>query len=321
MSNRIPDGYDPVVQMLEDAADGAHAHGAAIGLKQNTETAIRADLDALVGKPAGPDGNPAAVSGVKALWNEAKTNKSSKTAGLRTACSNGRALATIALSILKPRLGNQWNAQWQAAGFSGGSLALPANPRTLLQQLRAYFAKNPSHEAPTLAPLAVTAAACEAAAQAIGDAQEASNQSNMDSGQAKTNYENSLAAGRARLSGLRAELEQLLGDDDPLWYAFGFDKPGDPDTPEVVENLTLTASAAGSRMVFADWDDARRAGSYRVTVTNAGDGAKITEKIVSESEAALQGLPAGATVKVAVSSRNGAGSESKACEPVSITVP
>ena len=31
-SNTIPTAYDPLVQLLEDAADGAHTHGAAIGL-------------------------------------------------------------------------------------------------------------------------------------------------------------------------------------------------------------------------------------------------------------------------------------------------
>jgi hypothetical protein len=54
MSNQIPQPYDPLIQLLEDAADGAHQHGVAIGLKQNTETAIRADLTALTGQPAGP---------------------------------------------------------------------------------------------------------------------------------------------------------------------------------------------------------------------------------------------------------------------------
>ncbi|MBI4327034.1 MAG: hypothetical protein HY674_17485 [Chloroflexi bacterium] len=78
---------------------------------------------------------------------------------------------------------------------------------------------------------------------------------------------------------------------------------------------------ARNPLVFAGGDDARRAQSHRVTVANAADGAKVAEKIVSASEAALQGLPAGATVKVAVSSRNGAGSERKACEPVRIAVP
>jgi hypothetical protein len=299
MSNRIPEAYDPVVQLLEDAADGAHAHGAAIGLKQNTETVIRADLVALVGTPAGPGGNPPAVPDLKALWNNAKAAKTAATVALRTACSNGRALATVAVNILKPRLGNQWNSAWQAAGFPGASLAIPANPLPLLQQLRAYFAQNPAQAAPQLQPIAVTAAACGAAVQAISDASEASNQSNTDAGAAQKNYEAGMDAARARLSGLRAELEQLLADSDPRWLAFGFDMPGHPDTPEVPANLTLTPGAPGSRMVFANWDDARRADSYRVTVSGPG-GAKITETIVTESEATLQNLPAVATVSVAV---------------------
>src|SRR5258708_40189332 len=73
MSNQIPQSYDLLVQLLEDAADGAHQHAAATGLKQNTEAAIRADLEALVGTPAGPGNVPPAVPGFKALWNTAKT--------------------------------------------------------------------------------------------------------------------------------------------------------------------------------------------------------------------------------------------------------
>jgi hypothetical protein len=42
--NSIPTSYDPIVQLLEDAADGAHTHGAAIGLVHNDEAHIRADL-------------------------------------------------------------------------------------------------------------------------------------------------------------------------------------------------------------------------------------------------------------------------------------
>ncbi len=42
--NSVPKPFDPVVQLLEDAADGAHDYGAAIGLLQNTEAAFRAVL-------------------------------------------------------------------------------------------------------------------------------------------------------------------------------------------------------------------------------------------------------------------------------------
>jgi len=51
--NSIPTSYDPIVQLLEDAADGAHTHGAAIGLVHNDEAHIRTDLIALVGNLPG----------------------------------------------------------------------------------------------------------------------------------------------------------------------------------------------------------------------------------------------------------------------------
>ena len=118
---QVPESYDPLVQLLEDAADGANKYGAAIGLKQNMEPSIRTDLTALIGVPAGPGGVPPAVPGLKSLWNAAKANKTAMTAALRTAESNGRALAMTCIGALKPVLGQQWNSAWNAAGFTGGS--------------------------------------------------------------------------------------------------------------------------------------------------------------------------------------------------------
>ena len=45
-------------------------------------------------------------------------------------------------------------------------------------------------------------------------------------------------------------------------------KPSDPSTPETPANLVATAGAAGSKTVIADWDDARRADSYRFRAIN-----------------------------------------------------
>ena len=41
--NSSPTSYDPLIQALEDAADGAHTHGATIGLYHCDEAHIRAD--------------------------------------------------------------------------------------------------------------------------------------------------------------------------------------------------------------------------------------------------------------------------------------
>ena len=319
-SNEIPKSYDPLVQLLEDAADGAHQHEAAVKLKQNTEASIRADLEALVGQPAGPGGTPPAVPGFKSLWNAAKANKTSKTAALRTAASNGRTLAMTCTGTLKPVLGQQWNSTWNAAGFTDGSLAVPDNPMTMLQQLRAYYAANPAREVANVQGIACTAAACEAAAQAIGTAQSASNQSNTDAGQAQSDLQGGLAAGRKRLSGLREELARLIKDDDERWYAFGFDKPGDSSAPEVPENLVATPGAPGSRLLMFDWDDARRADGYRVRVTNAAGGATLAEILTQDSEVVIPNLPAGATVNLIVTARNATG-ESQPTPPITAVAP
>ena len=318
-SNEIPERFDLVVEMLEDAADGAQAHGAAINLKQNDEAALRAILNELVGTPAGPGNVPPAVPGLKDKWNIAKAAKVSGTSGFRSAKSNGRALARACIGVLKPSLGDQWNNAWQAAGFTNHSIAVPGNALALLQQLRSYFAANPAKEVPSLTPFPATAAACEAGVQAISDAASASNQSNMTAGQAKTNLADGIRRGRARLSGLRQELDQLIENDDDLWYAFGFDKPSDPETPEVPENVVVTGGADG--MVFVDWDDARRAESYRVTITEtANPSNQLVSQIVEESEHTFAGLPSGMGITVAVTARNTKGGESGPSAAASGTV-
>jgi hypothetical protein len=301
-------------------------HGAAIGIAQHTEPKIRADLEPVVGKPAGPGGTPPAVPGLKALVNAALANKVQKTAVRNSARSNGRALAGNVVTVLKPRLGKEWSANWNAVGFTTGNLTIPDNPLTILQQAAAYFVQHPAHEVPDLIPgivppIAVTAASCNAAAQAITNAATQSNQSNADVAAARQNLDAGLTALRKRLSGLLNELGDLLDDDDPRWYAFGFERPSDPETGNVPENVIVAPGAAGSGRIFVDWDDARRAEKYRATVTNtANPSVVLATKIVEESEATFDGLPAAASIRVIVTSLNDAG-ESQPSESASGIVP
>jgi hypothetical protein len=325
-SNKITRTYNPLVQLGEDAADGAATHGAAIGMAQHTEPKIRAVLETVVGKPAGPGGTPPAVPGLKGLLNAALANKVQKTALRNSARSNGRALAGNVVTVLKPRLGKEWSADWKAVGFTTGNLSIPDNPLTILQQSAAYFVQHPTHEVLDLIPgivppIAVTAASCNAAAQAITNATSQSNQSNTDVAAARQNLDAGLSALRKRLSGLLNELGDLLDDNDPRWYAFGFERPSDPETGNVPENVVVAPGAAGSGRIFVDWDDARRAEKYRATVTNtANPRVVLATKIVEESEATFDGLPAGASVLVNVTTLNDAG-ESQSSGPASGIVP
>jgi len=321
MSNQIPRTYDPIIQLLEDAVDGAARHGAAIELKQNTEADLRADLYALIGEPTGPGGAPPAKPGFKALWNTAKANKTAKSAALRVLESNGRELVMACVNSLKPVLGKKWNAAWAQAGFMAGSLEVPAHPQGLLLQLRAYYAANPTREVANVNGVACTAAACQAMANAIQAADKASNDSNSDAVMAHRALNDGMAAARTRLSGLLAELTQLLNDEDPRWLAFGFDMPGHPSAPDVPANLVVLAGAAGSHTLFVHCDHARRADKYRFRVLDtANPPNELAEQLMSDTEASFGNLTPGVQVAVVVSAHNATG-DSQESAPVLITVP
>ena len=59
--------------------------------------------------------------------------------------------------------------------------------------------------------------------------------------------------------------------------------------------------------LLSDWDNARRAESYRASVFNMLTGAKLTEKLVEDSDANFTGLPTGTPLRVEVTSINDAG--------------
>jgi hypothetical protein len=322
MSNTVPRNYDPLIQLAEDAADGAHTHGATIGLVHVTEAIIRTALENVSGKVAGPGGVPPAVPGLKELWNTAKANKSAKTAVLRTAQSNGRFFARLCINQLTPVLGANWNSAWNAAGFTNGSLAIPTNPLPLLEQLRAYYGLNPATEIANVQGYACTAAGCEAAVQTISDAASASNQSNTDAGQAQKNYLAGLDLLYTTLSNLLNELDQLLTDDDERWLAFGFEKPSDLGSPTIPENVVVTPGAPGSKILIVNFDDGRNDESYRVTAINKTDGTEITNIIVLESETTFtfDALAVGTLVDITVTGRNPKG-ESQPTAPITAAVP
>ena len=168
--------------------------------------------------------------------------------------------------------------------------------------------------------IACTAAACQTASDAIVAAQKASNQSNTDAGNAQSDLQEGIDEGRARASGLLAELGQLLENNDPRWLAFGFDLPDHSSGPDVPQNLTVTPGAAGSQTLFVHCDDARRADGYRFTVTNAADNSELAELLTQDAEATFDSLTTGAKVNVIVTARNATG-ESQPTVGIAATVP
>lgn len=305
-SNTLPSGLDALFTLAEDLADGLSAHAAAIGILQNTETKVRADL--------------LATTTAQTNYLSAQAAKIGLTTAQTVADSNGKAFIGITRDVLAVTLGGQWSQLWDATGFPNQSLAVPAKTadrQALLAALQAYLTANPAKEN---APLGVTAAAGGMLFTALSDARSAVNAGLVESGQKKALRDTAETTLRKRMRGAIDELGQLLDDLDPRWYAFGLIPPGLSDQPDQPADLVLTAGAPGS--VLADWSDAARAVSYRVYKQIVGVDANFVLAItVSDSDCTLSGLPSGATVKVKVIAVNADGGESIPSDIPQIIVP
>ena len=122
------------------------------------------------------------------------------------------------------------------------------------------------------------------------------------------------------MTGLRVELYELVDDEDDLWYAFGFNKPSVPRRPRC--QRTWSSPAAAPVLVFVDWDDARRAENYRVTITElATPPNELASQIVEESEHTFSGLAPGTNIRATVAARNTKVGESSPSVPAKGTVP
>ena len=292
-ANPIPTSLNALTALAEDAADGANTHEVAVGLKQNQQADIRADLTDLLAK-----------IGVYAV---AVGTKPGLSAAVRTADSNGKAFIATARDILIPTLGGQWSQAWEPTGFPNQSLGVPRTQperQTLLAALRDYFTANPTREN---APLGITTVAAGTRFTALSDARSEFNQGLTLTGQTIVTRDLSAKKLTKRLRGLIEELTQLLEADDPRWLAFGFNMPGSSETPDPAEGLVVTPGTDGD--AFADWNDAARALRYHVEIQIVGVDADFRRvNTVTDSDATLTGLPTGPTIRVRILSVNDAGS-------------
>lgn len=277
-SNDLATGVSQLFTQLEDMADGAQQHEAAIGLRQNTEAPLRADLSAA----------QAAQNAFKA----AADRKSALVTAQTVADSNGRAFLAAARGILVPILGSGWNSSWEAAGFPDGSTSVPstiAERQALLLALQNYLAAHPDYEVET-ARVKVTAARAGELFAALSDARSAVNDALTEVGNQKTARDAALLALRKRGRGVIDELGQLLPADSPLWYAFGLNPPAAPSTPEAPDAPVLTPGQNGTLMV--DFTDVPRATRYRVFWNAEGAAPETAQSVtVADSDATLSGLP------------------------------
>ena len=208
-------------------ARGLHELEARLGVKQNTEASLRADLSAAV--LAHRD------------YNAAVSKNTEFVEALAAADSNAKEFIITAKGVVGLFLGNQWSPAWIAVGFSRHSLSVPSSVdrrKALLGTMQTYFQSHPEQQ---MASFNVTDARAGELCTALQNAAFAVSTSNSAAGAAKTVRDRTELELRWRMSGLIGELGQLLDDDDSAWWTFGLNRPSDPATPNIPDNLVLTA--------------------------------------------------------------------------------
>ena len=308
MNNPIPDALSQLFALAEDAADGAHAHGVAIGLKQNTEPDIRADL--------------AAARTAEGAYSKAKTAKDTFSTNLRLADSNGRSFIKSCSAYFSETISEDWSTAWTATGFPNQSTAVPSTQDeryTLVGSLKTYFTDNPSMEVNT-PKLVLTAAKADTLYTALTAARKAVNDGNTDAGTKRDLRGAAVADLKTRLRGLIGELGQLLDDHSPIWDAFGLNAPGAsaiPDGPTAV--VATPGGVAGA--VHVDWAHGRNALRYHVWLLLVGvDTDYRNVATANDTETTLTELPSGKTAKLQITSVNDAGESGPSAE-ISVVVP
>ena len=309
-TNATPRNLKVLRARCHDLADGLEEKQVIIGIKQNTAAAVRADLMKIEGDPAAPAGSDA-QKGSFALYELCKQITAQKEQAMIQE-SDGPVLAflTAAQGCLEQLYGKRFNPDWSAAGWPGGSTAIPRphdQRLTLCSSLRAYLAANPAHEHPAVAPyIPFTAAEALARHTALSTARAQMNTAASDQEACQDVLEADEKALRRRFSGTVSECRQLLPADSALYEALGLNIPANPTPPEPV--TATTATPAGPGRLLIEWLPARRAEAYRVMVKVVGtDPEPVQAERAEALEYTLKNLPAGATVEIRIIATNEGG--------------
>ena len=296
-----------VPQLIEAggrASGGVTETAATITLVLNTKPAIDADTNALMD--------------ARDLHINANAELKVRFASLNSVKSASRDYIAAVRDTLKRTLGPKYSPVWDTTGFIG-SFKIPTTTAGLkdrLHSLKTYLTNNPTMEVPAFDVTAArgTSLLQEVTAKDVAvAAQKASVGAALDTRRAKE------VVLRRRLVSLMSELAQKIDPLDQRWTAFGFNKPGAKATPDVPTGVIV--ALIGPNAVAIKWNKAARAEYYRVWMkVNGADEEFVAKGSPSDLDFAIEGLPSGKTIQIAVSAVNNGG-ESQLGEKLSIVTP
>jgi len=302
MKNIIIQTYNGALALATSLIKGVNKHGLAAKVKQNTEDVITADRTAAVTAADTLDVGRQLARTLRVTFFAAR--------------SEARRLAMLARDILKPIFGNEYNESWDITGFVG-SIGIPKDIlelEQLLEKLKLFFAANPQYE---VAVREVTSAKFAALFTALSEARMAVAEQDAVVQQLTVVRDNAFTTLRKRMRGLIDELTLLLDPMDPLWLAFGLNRPGADETPEAPTGLMATLVSATTAAL--KWTVPPRTEYFRVwQKIHGSDGDYVAVASPTDPDVTLETLPAASTIDIVVTALNNGG-ESAFSEVVTIT--
>lgn len=303
-SNATPPNRNVLQALARKMHSGQIVHEATVGLHHHLAAAMDAALKALEGDGAAAPGS-AASKGAQLIYREAVHDTNDAEAALK-ALSNGAVKTWLDgyRKVIEGIHGAKASANWQSAGFPAGTTAVPRKHDerlTLLTAARAYLAGHASYEVSlpqaSGTPLAITAAQALALRGSMVTAQTLIATRETAQTDAKTTRDADESALFTEVSETIAELRDLLSDTDPRWELFGLNIPANPNPPEGVSDLTLTAAGPGREL--ATWSYAVRAEYYRLFLKRVGtDPEFVNLTDPKDLEFTLKDLTPGSTIEV-----------------------
>jgi hypothetical protein len=312
-SNETPRNPKVLLGLAQDFADGMTQLQGVIGLHHHRDTTLRPAIAKLEGDPAAPVGSNA-NKGSQLVYKDCVDATGDAVSAMK-ALSDGAVKTFLAgyRKVMEGIHGRTFNAGWAAAGFTNNSTAVPAGHDgrfALLMAARSYLVAHPNYEASLPQPngpaLAITAAAALALHTQFSDARQLINSRQGEQENCKLMRDADVEALYDEVSGGIAEVRDLLTADDPRWETLGLNIPANPNPPEPVASLTLTAAGTGREL--AEWPHARRATYYRVFIQVQGVDADF--RFVDRTEDLdfiLKDLTPGATIAVHIVAANEGG--------------
>lgn len=312
-SNATPTIRTVLTALAGKIHQGQIAIGASVGLHHHTAATMNAAILKLTGDPAAAAGS-AANKGSQLLYRDCVAATGEAEAGLRELSSGAVKLWLEGYKkVMEGVHGKKPNDGWVAAGFSAGSTAVPekhdarhallAAARAYLENHATYEASLPQKDGPALA---ITAAQAEVLHGQMTTQFALINTRATEQAECKQVRDADVKALYKEVSGTIAELRGLLSDTDPRWETFGLNIPANPNPPQGVGALTL--SAAGAGRVLVAWPYAVRAEYYRIFLQRVGiDAEPVNIADAKDLEYTIKDLAPGTVIKVTVVSANEGG--------------